>query len=298
MLLRIISVCIVLAAPVWAATGNLERAQNLYMHTDYAGAIRLLSASSSDVAELKLLGQCLFHAEDLKHATEVLEKAAALAPNDSAIQLWLGRTYGRRAETSFALLAVSLAGHTREAFEKAVKLDPMNRDAVNDLFEFYLQAPAFMGGGVEKARGLMPVLDRADPAEAWQARARLYEQEKQYESAEAAIYHAIEMEPGNTGQIMNMARFLERRGRHMESDEWSDRAAKIAPASPALLFARAAIWVHSKRRLEDARALLKKYIALDSLTPEDPSRADAIKLFERAGGQKSDIAPARRATAR
>jgi len=292
--LRLSSICVLLAAHAWAAGANVDRAQGLYMHTDYAGAIRLLSESSSDAAELRLLGQCLFHAGDLKRATEVLEKAAAIAPGDSGIQLWLGRTYGRRAETSFALLAVGLATHTREAFEQAVKLDPMNRDAVNDLFEFYLQAPALMGGGVEKARGLMPVLDRADPAEAWQARARLYEQAKQYESAEAAIYHAIEMEPENTGQIMNMARFLERRGRHMESDEWSDRAAKIAPASPALMYSRAAIWVHAKRRLDEARNLLKKYIALDSLTPDEPSRADAIKLFERAGGQKADIATGRR----
>ena len=285
--MRFVLICAILTSNALASAsdGNVERAQRLYARTDYAAAIRLLSDSSTDVNELRLLGQCLFHNGDLKRATDTLEKASALAPNDATIQLWLGRVYGRRAETAFALRASGYAAHTREAFEKAVKLDPLNRDAVNDLFDFYLQAPSFLGGGIDKARGLLPLLDRADPAEAWHARSRLDEQTKQYPGAEAALHRAIEIAPASTGQMMNMARFLDRRGRHAESDDWSDRAARLAPDSPGLMYARAAIWVHSKRRLDEARILLKRYLAAETLTPDDPPRAEAAKLLEKASGQ-------------
>jgi tetratricopeptide (TPR) repeat protein len=270
------------ATSVLASGGNVERAENLYAHTDYAGAARLLRESSTDPGELRLLGQCRFMTGDLRRSSDVLEKAASYAPHDAVIQLWLGRAQGRRAETAFALHGLSLAGQAREAFEKAVKLDPKNRDAVNDLFDFYLDAPGLVGGGADKARALLPVLDQIDPVEAWHARSRLDEKAKQYESAEAALRHAVEMQPANAGQIMNLARYLARRGRHAESDEWSDRAARIAPASPRVLYARAETWVRSKRRLDEARTLLKKYLAADNLTPDDPSRSEAAKLLSKA----------------
>ena len=280
--MRLAIICAVLTAGVWAAESNLERAQSLYSHTDYAGAVRLLNEASRDPNELRLLGQCRFMLNDLRHAGDVLEKAAAFAPNDAMIQLWLGRVQGRRAETAFAMRGLSLAGQTREAFEKAVKLDPKNREALNDLFDFYLEAPGIVGGGVDKARALLPVLDKVDPVEAWHARARLEEQAKHYDSAEADLRHAVAMEPSNTGQIVNLARFLARRRRYPESDEWFDRATRIEPNSPRVLYAKAETWLQSNRRRNEARALLKQYLAGGNLTPDDAARAEAAKLLSKA----------------
>ena len=48
-------------------------------------------------------------------------------------------------------------GHASKAhryFEKAVELDPKNLEAMNDLFEYYLEAPGFLGGGFDKAQAL------------------------------------------------------------------------------------------------------------------------------------------------
>jgi len=270
--------------PTVLAAADLERARDLYSRTDYTGSARLLNEAATDAAELRLLAQCRYMLGDPNRAATILEKAAALAPTDSMIQLWLGRAQGRRAETAFALRAPGLAVKAREAFEKAVKLDPKNREAVNDLFDYYMEAPGFLGGGPDKARALLPLLDQCDPAEAWHARSRLDEQKKDYAGAEAALRHAVEMEPANPDQMMNLARFFSRYGRHTESDDWSDRAFRHVTTHPRVLFSRAEIWVQAKRRLADARALLKKYLSITSLSADDPSRSDAAKLLEKAGG--------------
>ena len=44
--------------------------------------------------------------------------------------------------------ATGLASKARQNFERAVQLDPQNREALSDLFEYYLEAPGFLGGGL------------------------------------------------------------------------------------------------------------------------------------------------------
>jgi hypothetical protein len=60
-------------------------------------------------------------------------------------------------------------------------------------------------------------------------------------------------------------------------------AEKIAPNSPRLMFAKADLYIKSKRNLDVARQLLKRYLS-STLTPEDPPRADAEKLLKQAQG--------------
>ena len=65
---------------------------------------------------------------------------------------WEG--YGRRAETANPLSAPMLASKARKAFEKSVELDERNLEAINDLFSYYMEAPGFLGGGLDKGGGL------------------------------------------------------------------------------------------------------------------------------------------------
>jgi hypothetical protein len=48
------------------------------------------------------------------------------------------------------------------------------------------------------------------------------------------------------------------------------------------MYARAESWIHAKRNLDEARDLLRRYIASPDLTPDDASRADATKLLKKA----------------
>src|ERR1039457_843595 len=97
------------------------------------------------------MGRDYFGLGRFKQATESFQKAGALGPKNSDYALWLRRTWGRRAEGARPITAPVGGGRARQCFELAVKLDPRNQEAVNDLFDYYLNAPGILGGGLDKA---------------------------------------------------------------------------------------------------------------------------------------------------
>ena len=219
---------------------------------------------------------------DYKKATESFEKALALAPRDSELHRLLGNAFGRRAELSSVFTAPGYARKAHQYFEQAVALDPNNREAVANLFEYYLEAPGIMGGGIDKAENLVTQISRLDPPAGYHAQAQLERKRDRYEAAEEQLRRAAEMAPRQAGRLIDLARFLADRGRVKESDEEFTAAAHISPDSPQLLFARAETYIRQKRNLKDARRLLERYIA-SQLTPDDPPREEARALLAKTG---------------
>jgi len=154
---------------------------------------------------------------------------------------------------------------------------------VNDLFEYYLQAPSFAGGGLDKATQIAERIAERDPAEGNYARARIAEKRKEYPSAEEHLRRAMQLAPRQVGRVIDLAKFLAKQGRFQESDETFVAAEKLAPNAPKLMYARAATYIQAGRNLDTARVLLEKYLAA-SLTPEDPPRSEARKLLDRVSG--------------
>ena len=263
----------------------LTQAHKLYRHTDYTTAIRLLSdIPVKDAAVNELLGQCYFMSADYKKATEYLESAAATEPRNSQYLTWLGRVYGRRAETSFAWNAISWAAKSRTSLETAMQLDPANWEAVDDLFEFYLQAPGLMGGGLDRAEKLAVMVARRDPAEAAYDRALIAEARKQYDSAEQHLKRAAELAPHQVGRLLDLAKFFAKQGRYEESDRFFVQAERIAPDAPKVYFAEASTYIKTNRNVETAKILLRKYLNASNLTPEDPPKSEAEKLLRKVSG--------------
>lgn len=104
-------------------------------------------------------GRHYYAHKDYESAIEAFSAAARLAPGTSTYHHWLGKSYGRLAQNSSLFRAYRLSGRTREEFERAVALDDKNIDAISDLMEFYLEAPAFLGGGRDKADRLRQRLE-------------------------------------------------------------------------------------------------------------------------------------------
>ncbi|MBI4876038.1 MAG: tetratricopeptide repeat protein [Acidobacteria bacterium] len=267
-----------------AAAEPFERALGLYQRTDYDAALKiLLPLASMDGARWELIGKNYFMKGDFKPASEAFEKAVAADPNRSDCHLWLGRAYGRRAETSSFVTAPGLASKARRSFEKAVEIDPHNREAMSDLFEYYVQAPGFLGGGMDKAGALARKMRQLDPAEYHSLEASLAEKRKEWGTAEQQLRRAVDLAPQQAGRIVDLARFLARQGRHQESETWFQRAAQLAPGSPRVIFERARAYIQAQRNQSEARALLQQYLALP-LSPDDPPREEAEKLLKQVGG--------------
>jgi tetratricopeptide (TPR) repeat protein len=283
-LILTIAGCLVLTSVASAGESLAwSRAHELYQRTDYAGSLReLLGTSERDAADELLMGQDYFGLAEYKQATESLEKAVALAPTNAEAFLWLGRAYGRRAETSNPFSAPGFASKARQMFERAVALDPANREAVGDLFDYYLGAPGFLGGGENKAESLAARVAQRDPAEGHFYQAQLDDRRKEYDSAERHLRAALELAPRQVGRVIALARYLSAHGRAKESDALFDQAERIAPQDPRVIYERASAYVKSGRNLDEARKLLQRYMQAP-ITPSDPPKSDAQGLLRKIG---------------
>jgi tetratricopeptide (TPR) repeat protein len=270
---------LVIGATYALAASPLDQARELYQRTDYEAALRLLRPlPQQDAATYHLTGMCYYMQGDPKKAGDFFQKAVALRPGESDYHLWLGRAFGRRAETSSFLTAPGYAARARDSFEKAVQLDPRNMDAISDLFEYYLDAPGFLGGGLDRASKLAARMAEVDPAEGHWAQSRLAEKRKEDHTAEEQLRRAIDLAPRQAGRLIDLAKMLAKAGRYQESDEAFRRAESIAPGSPRILFARAWVYITTGRNLGLAKQLLKQYLE-SALTPDDPPRKEAERLL-------------------
>jgi tetratricopeptide (TPR) repeat protein len=267
-----------------AADPRLIEAQALYNSTNFEQSLKVLQAiQPKDGPVFELMGRDYYMQADFRRATEVLEKAVQIDPANAEYALWAGRAWGRRAETSGPFTAPAYASRARQYLEKSVQLNPLDLDAQSDLFEYYLDAPGFLGGGLDKAETTAGRMTQISPADGQWAEAKLAEKRKQSRTAEAHLRRAVELAPQQVGKIIELARFLTKQGRYQEAEQNFARAEKVAPNSPRVIFGRASVYVEAHRNLEIARDLLKRYITMD-LQPDDPPKREAARLLREAHG--------------
>ncbi len=266
-----------------ACAQDLNKAEGLYNRTRYEASLAVLDKNSQDAATNFLIGRDYLMIGDFKKASEHLEKATGANPTSSEYIDWLGRAYGKRAETSNPIMAPSYAAKARHAFEKSVELDPHNRDALDDLFDYYLEAPGFLGGGFDKAAVVAEKLSAIDPGEAYYDQFKLDQKRKEFGNAEQHLRQAVASAPHSVGHILVLAKFLATQGRLSESDALFAKAQQVAPNNPTVWFAQADVLVKQKRNLDEAKALLTKYVHAP-ITADDPPREEALRLLKEAGG--------------
>ncbi len=275
----------VAALPLGAA--DLSRATALYQHTDYAGAMHVLLPDKNDkqldAPAYALAGKSSFMLGDFGKAGDYFQKAVNLAPGNSEYVLWLGRTWGRKAEKANPFSAPGDARRARDCFEKAVALDGHSIEALGDLFDYYLQAPGFLGGGLDKAEATAHRIEGIDQAEGRFDLARLAIKRKQTAEAEGHFRAAVNLAPKAVGHAVAFARFLTQQGRLKDADAVLAQAQAAAPESPRLMYGVAAIQIETHRDTAEARRLLQRYLTC-SLTPDDPPREAAEKLLRQTSG--------------
>jgi cytochrome c-type biogenesis protein CcmH/NrfG len=280
----VVAFIVALSSTALASDARLAAAHKLYNSTDYDRSLKVLLAIQPKGAPvLELMGRDYYMQTDYKRATDAFEKALTLDPANSDYALWLGRTWGRRAETSLPFTAPMHASKARQYFEKAVQLNPTNLEAQSDLFEYYLEAPGFLGGGLDRAQATAARMSELNPAEGQWAEAKLAEKRKESGKAEEHLRRAVELAPHQVGKLIELARFLTRQGRYQEAEQDFDRAEKVAPNSPRVVFSRASAYVEVHHNLDIAQQLLKRYMGME-LEPDDPPKSEAAKLLRQAKG--------------
>jgi len=157
----------------------------------------VLLAAAPLVAQSTLIeqGQAALDRDDPRTAVPLLEQAVSQSPQDADAHYTLGCAYGKLALRSNVFRQASLARRTRNEFEQAVSLDPSHVLARFALVQYYVIAPNFFGGSIEKAQ--LQACEIAKHNRAWGHRASAFIDAhlKNYEAAAEELEAAVALDP-------------------------------------------------------------------------------------------------------
>jgi len=230
-----------------------------------------LKNSPQDAQAFNLLSRSYFAMQKWDRAIAAGEKAVSIAPNNSEYHMWLGRAYAEKADHSSFVTAAGLTKKIRQEFERAVELDASNVYARSDLAEFYIEAPAFMGGGKNKARQEAVAIAQQDAAVGHWLQARIAEKEQRLDEAEKEYENAIQAS-GNQGSFwLNLASYYKRQRRLNDMESAITSAMAADKKRPNVLFDAAQILYGAGRNFVGAASFVRRYLAGGPTVEEAPT---------------------------
>jgi len=137
------------------------------------------------------LGQDALRVRDVERAVQHAEKAVALDGTNARILLMLGDACCASARQASVFTRMSWASRCRDAYLKAVKADPKGLDGRLRLLDYYLQAPAIVGGGADQATAVVQEIAGLSPLQGHRARARVWLSQKKPLDAIAELEKAV-----------------------------------------------------------------------------------------------------------
>jgi tetratricopeptide (TPR) repeat protein len=287
-LIAAIGLCI---ASALAGQSFLTDAQHDYNAGRYNKAVDALNSaiakSPNDASLHFLLGQCYYQLHELPRAVASFERAVQLAPQDSEYRDWLGKSYGRKAEGSMFLNAMSWARKAHREFELAVEMNPENFEARRDLIRYEMSAPSVLGGGDDKAVKHIDALEKINPIQGQLARGEFLATKKRMPEADAEFDKILESNPDRPGVYFEVSDYYRDRPNTEKMREAIDKAEHIDPDDRRLKFYKGVLLVMEGKSPSEAEMLLKSYMATvpdnSDLPPHATAREWLGKLYESQG---------------
>jgi predicted Zn-dependent protease len=231
------------------------------------------------------------------------EKAVAAAPNSAEAHSKLADALGAKLVSSNAgtFEKIALAHRFRKEIDRTLDLDPNDIDALQDLAQFYWNAPGFVGGDKQKARQTADRLFAISPYHAAAARVNFASDDSDANRRNAAILaiwqSAVAARPESYDARAALAAAYFEAGGRPEGYDPNRLAAAEAEAKRALaldparvnaytvlasVYARAGRW-------EDVNAILKQ--ARDRV-PDDRSPQYRVAVVILAANQNQQLSRA------
>jgi tetratricopeptide (TPR) repeat protein len=157
---------------------------------------------AGDAAGWTRKGHERFESCEFKAAAQNFSKALQYQPEDANLYYWLGRSYERMAEVASALHAPRDARRARFSLERAVDLEPRNREYLRELFDFYLDSPEWFKGGLGNAGVLIQRIAPDDPAAQELLRELLAEAKDEYRGAAWRVRQATLVPSAGIGRVI------------------------------------------------------------------------------------------------
>jgi tetratricopeptide (TPR) repeat protein len=296
------------------ATPERQAAEQLLMQGRIDQAVasfqRILSANPKDGQAYLLLCRSFYAEERQDEAIAACENAVQTLPRSSEAQDWMGRAYGMKANHAGPIAGFNLARKVKAAFETAVELDPRNGAAINDLSEFYIEAPVVLGGGQDKAASLAGRVAAQLPQQAHRILALAAERRKDYGTAEREFKAAVEV-ANHPDAWTDLGAFYIRRAQDDRAVDALKQCLAIDRAKDAAIVDAASLLdsIHREPRLaeqalrqylesnakSDAAPVIKVHVMLGKLLADAGDKAGAKIEFDKALAMASSYAPAKQA---
>jgi tetratricopeptide (TPR) repeat protein len=204
------------------------------------------------------------------------EKAIAAAPRSPEAHAHLADAIGAKVLSSNASTfeKISLIHRFRKEVDKTLELDPDNVDALQDLAQFYWNAPGMVGGDKNKARQTADKLNSISPFRAASARADFLTEDTNLprrNAAMIALWHtAVSARPDDyESHAALAAACLEDSAHFGEAETEAKRAIAIDPtrvsawSTLATVYAKTGRWAELDASIKQARAKVS-----DDRTPQ------------------------------
>ncbi len=251
-------------------------------------ALKVIKSSDPAYAEARFyLGRVAFDKEEYDDARDYFKEATKADDTKADYYTWLGNAIGTVAQDAGKLRQASLAPKIKNAYLKAVELEPKSLDAQWGLVEFYTQAPGFMGGSWEKAEVAAKAIMEIDPLEGHNALATVYLRKEEPELAEKEYMAAAEIDPGRLGSL----------GVFYQNQQWYDKAFATFekafekyPETMSLLYQVGRTSALSGTRPELGIQSLERYMKETHVKEASPSHAAAkmrlAMIYEKQGDKE------------
>lgn len=295
---RIVITAVLLFCSTFVSAATLDDGIALHRDGRLAEAEKafasIVTRRPGDVEALVWLGRTRLELGKGKDAEEPLESAVSIAPNNAEAHFQLGRVYGQQALEANVLKQAGLAKKTRNHFERAVALDPNHLGAREGLVSYYLQAPAIMGGDLDKAKQQAAAIGRIDRMAGFRQSARIHAHQEDWAGAEAVWNDAVRAFPDRTEPLNGLGFF------HQGRKEWSgafsafDAAQKLDPDDQTSLYQIGRTAMLSGQQLDRGLAALNRYVTMTPGPNQPPLKWAWLRIGE-IQIQRKDMAAARTA---
>lgn len=208
-------------------------------------------------------------------AAEYFEKAVALEPNNADDHYQLGSAYGLAGAGAGMFGAMSMGRKAKAEWERAVQLDPHFILARFALMEFYIAAPAIVGGSASAAMEQATEIRKRDAIDGHRAFARIHTAAKKPDLARKEYDDMLKEQPASARAHYYFGVYLMLTDKDYTSagDEF-ESAVRLDPSYMPAYSQIGHVAVLAAKNFARGEETLKKYLAYRP-KDEEPSVARA-----------------------
>jgi tetratricopeptide (TPR) repeat protein len=190
-------------------------------------SFKAIKPTSSDYAEaLFYLGRIAFDEKKYDDAVDYFEKAINENESIGKYYTWHGNAIGTVTQSASKIRQGMLAPKIKNAYKKAVEIDPSDLDAQWGLLEFYTQAPSFIGGSWDDAIITANSIAKINEFEGHRAKATVYQRQEDWPQAERELMALSELDQRF---LINLGLFYQNRGEYDKSSVAFEKDLLINP---------------------------------------------------------------------